>query len=116
MPHSALIKDVLDRRARENSSLLESLRICESGLILNKLEVKSRHEKRLFRVQLDLFAMVWVSVKDSNQIEGLINIRDIKEIRTLRKTLDENKILKGFAIFYGKKFKLKELTAFGESS
>ena len=114
MPHSALVKDILDRRANENNFLLDSLRLLESGLILNKAETKTKHEKRLFRIQLDLFAIVWVSVKDSNQIEGQINIRDIKEIRISKKTLGDNKCLKSFSILYGKKFKLKELTASGE--
>jgi hypothetical protein len=121
MLHSVLTNDVLSKK-ENNSLLIETVLKLKNGLIFNKLEFKGKSERRKFSIQLDLRRIEWVS---GRELEGSINLRDIKEIRIAEyfKTF-ENKwseeikkysIDQFFAIFYGKTFRLKVLTCFGES-
>jgi hypothetical protein len=121
MLHSVLTNDVLSKK-ENNSLLIETVLKLKNGLIFNKLEFKGKSERRKFSIQLDLRRIEWVS---GRELEGSINLRDIKEIRIAKyfKTF-ENKwseeikkysVDQFFAIFYGKTFRLKVLTCFGES-
>lgn len=118
MSHSILINNILSKKEKENEFPIESIRKLEYGLIFYKYETKGKSERRLFCIQVDLFRIVWISGRD--QIEGVINLRDIKEIRIgkpIDTKIEESKKLsldQCFVIFYGKKFKLKELICFGE--
>jgi hypothetical protein len=121
MLHSVLTNDILSKK-EDNFLPIETIRKLENGLIFNKLEFKGKSERRKFYIQLDLRRIEWVS---GRELEGSINLRDIKEVRIAKnfKTF-ENKwsedtkkcsVDQFFAIFYGKIFRLKVLTCFGES-
>lgn len=121
MSHSVLTNDILSKKENENALSLEIMRKLEYGLIFNKLEYKGKSERRLFHIQFDPSRIVWVSRKD--ELEGSINLRDIKEIRlgkyskSFEKWSDEMKKCSYdqiFCILYGRKFRLKELTCIGK--
>ncbi len=113
MLHSVLTNYILSKR-EDNFLPIET--------IFNKLELKGKSERRKFSIQLDLSRIEWFS---GRELEGSINLKDIKEVRIAKnfKTF-ENKWIEDikkcsvdqlFAIFYGKTFRLKVLTCFGES-
>ena len=110
MSHSALVNYILNQRTEEFP--IESIRKIESGQVFNKLESKGKFERRLFCVQLDIFRIVWVS-DQRDQIEGVVYLRDLKEVRIGKnaKLFDQNKC---FTLYFGKKFRLKELCGFGK--
>ncbi|XP_054169332.1 1-phosphatidylinositol 4,5-bisphosphate phosphodiesterase gamma-1-like [Oppia nitens] len=101
----------------ENGIPNDLLKKLEYGFVFNRLEPKSRCERRLFCVQLDLFRVIWIS--GSNNIEGVINMKDIQEVRIGTNLKSDNKSDESknhfFAIYYGKKFRLKEMICFANT-
>lgn len=91
------------------------IKLFQNGFALNKIEPKSRVERKKFCLCLEMCRLEWYKpMPGSEEFESHIDLRDIKEIRVDSdsisfgiKTLLNNPVI---SILYGRKFCLNKLS------
>uniref|UniRef100_A0A4W4FQ13 1-phosphatidylinositol 4,5-bisphosphate phosphodiesterase gamma n=1 Tax=Electrophorus electricus TaxID=8005 RepID=A0A4W4FQ13_ELEEL len=108
------------RAARVDTEMNNVYRDLELGTVLTLFYAKKsqRPERRTFQVKLETRQVIWT--RGTDKIEGEIDIREIKEIRTGQKSRDFERYVEDsasrpdhahcFVILYGTEFRLKSLS------
>lgn len=120
MNHSAFKNYLFSRKDFETEQKL--IRKLCNGFALNKFDLKSKLERRKFRVRMDMCRIEWYKpMPGYEEFEGYIDFRDIKEIRINEDFItkvSENFTIKQtqttLNILYGKKFCLQKLSCIGK--
>lgn len=90
----------------------------EVGTCLTKVHPNKKKEKRTFRIKMETRQLVWFrTMAQANKTEGCIDIREIKEVRTGKRSKDfersGSEMLSSsccFVILYGSEFNLQSLS------